>query len=114
MVKKICKCEWQKSLTPRFSYLLLQEPRSGKDEGDVGDHVDHGGPRDREGGHAVVALEDGGDDDELRPLEGVRGGVEHEEEEDQPTPTVVCCNLEHSAEFNISCTILDQCQDHFR
>ena len=33
-------------------------------------------------------LEDGGDDDELRPLEGVRGGVEDEEEEHQPTATV--------------------------
>ena len=33
-------------------------------------------------------LEDGRDDDELRPLEGVRGGVEDEEEEDQPTTTV--------------------------
>ena len=35
----------------------------------------------------MTNVDDGGDDDELRPLEGVRGGVEHEE--DQPAPTLL-------------------------
>ena len=43
----------------------MQEPGGGKDEWDVGDHVDDGGPGDGERGDAVVVLQDGGDDDEL-------------------------------------------------
>ena len=43
----------------------MEEPRCGEDKWDVGDHVDHGGPRDDERGDGVVALENGGDDDEL-------------------------------------------------
>ena len=40
-------------------------------------------------GMYIVVTANGGDDDELSPLEGVRGAVEHEEEEDQPTPTLL-------------------------
>ena len=48
----------------------------------------------------VVMLEDGRDDDELRPLEGVRGGVEHEEEQDQPPTTVAREGVDVITELN--------------
>ncbi len=40
------------------SDLFIEEPGGGDDEGDVGDHVDHAGPVDRDRGHRVVLLQD--------------------------------------------------------
>ena len=48
--------------------LFIEEPGGGDNEGDVGDHVDHAGPVDGDGGHLVVLLQDGGDDHQLGPL----------------------------------------------
>ncbi len=40
------------------SDLFIEEPGGGDDEGDVGDHVDHAGPVDRDRGHRVILLQD--------------------------------------------------------
>lgn len=64
--------------------LVVQEPGGREDEGNVGDHVNHGQPVHGDRVHAVVAYDDVADDGELVPLEGVAQGIAEEEENDDP------------------------------
>lgn len=61
------------------TYIFVQHPASGKDERNVGNHVDHGGPVDPDGANTVVLHDDIGDDRVLDPLHGVGGRVQYED-----------------------------------
>lgn len=68
--------------------LSVQQPGDREDEGDVGQHVDHGHPVYGEGVHVVEIHEDVVDDAVLDPLVGVTQGVGAEEEDDHPASLV--------------------------
>lgn len=68
--------------------LSVQQPGDGKNEGDVGQHVDHGHPVYGEGVHVVELHEDVVNDAVLDPLVGVTQGVGAEEEDDHPASLV--------------------------
>lgn len=64
--------------------LLIQQPGDREDEGDVGEHEDHGEPVHSEGLHAVELHDDVVDDAVLDPLIRVAQGVGAEQEHDEP------------------------------
>ena len=73
---------------PPRSHLLIEQPGGREYQWDVENHVDHAGPVDGQGGHAVVFLQDAGDDDQLGPLEGVGSRVEDEHGQHRPSDGV--------------------------
>lgn len=77
-----------KDVRHQLKYHFVEEPGCWEDQRHVGYHVDHGGPADGVAVHRVEPCYDVADDGELDPLHGVRHGVEHENQQDQPTTPV--------------------------
>ena len=77
-----------KGIGHELKYLFVEEPGGWEDQHHVGCHVDHGGPADGVAVHAVEPSDYVVDDGILRPLHGVRHGVQHEDEQDRPTTFV--------------------------
>jgi hypothetical protein len=74
-------------------HLCLQQPRGGKNEGNVGDHVEQGRPRHREGGHVVVLLQDVSDD-HLEPILLITFGPKfREKNKKRQKSTMASCHL---------------------
>lgn len=67
---------------------LVEQPRDGQDERNVGDEVNHGEPVDGLAVGSVEAYEDVAYDAVLRPHEGVAHGIGAEDEQHGPSPLV--------------------------
>lgn len=70
------------------TYPAVQKGYDGEDDGDVGQHEDDGRPVDGVAVHAVVFHDHVADDGVLDPLPGVACRVQHEYDEDGPSPLV--------------------------